>query len=443
MTERRARGNLWLLLAILPLVSVSCWFCLREDDSVESSPPPALAPTDVAQPEPTPLEPLTMPDGGLGDGGSDDAGVDGGVDAGQPRRRGEPTDAEIAAYVARWKEALAPVLGSFKPQPPKALLARASELNEVKDPTEKKNETPEVVDAGCQSGQHSLMLAARAPVDIVVAVDTSGSMFVGGLDAAAAFLARLEYRLVEGRVDYQLLVLAEPSQLRLTTDAGVTNAAVASNDGLDVLLRTATQFTPGWLRFIRPEVELRMVLVTDDAPYFRNTAASFIKRIETTFPGKKVNFTVLGGFGPVDRDTVLNPNDPIASNVCTSVDRPALVGVNAGTTYQSVAMQTGGLRGSLCSQLSGARLADVLAGARPTSRCEWPLHPAMRVRNAHAVDFRGAYISLIEEWKYENCGSQRRSYFLRPGGLALCPDTCTELESRRVQDVLIDVDCIP
>jgi hypothetical protein len=433
VTARRTRGNLWLLLALLPLVSVSCWFCLREDDSVAPAPsspepsPPSLTP--AATVEVTPIEVRDERDAGQ------DAGVDAGSDAGVldagVQRTNDPSEADIAAYIAKWRSALEPVLRSKKHIEPQASVSPEPKKRDVEEP-----------DAGCQPGRTSLLVKGAAAVDLVVAVDTSGSMMPAGLDAAADFLGRLEYRLVERGVDYHLIVLAEPDSLRLTTDAGVSRAVIGSNDGLDVLLRTARENAPGWLQFTRPEAVLKLVLITDDRPWNRQAAQTLSSRLAATLPMRSPSFNIVGGFDAPTINPLLWPGDPVSTQRCAGTMNGApLVGMDHGLAYQQVAVETGGFRASICVAESRARMIDVLSGVLDSApRCEWSLNPQVRVRELRAKDHDGNSMYLIPERGPEQCRNLQRSYYLAPPMLVLCPATCTEL-TQRATELSVDVDC--
>ncbi len=149
----------------------------------------------------------------------------------------------------KWRDALAPLLKQRKPGPVTAITAD--------------RDAPE--DAGCEPGTLSFPFAASRVVDHLVVVDTSGSMVPQGLQAASDWIGQLEFELANAGTEYHLLVLAEPTQLSLG-DAGVIQRRIGSHDALDVMLASASDDKPRWLKRLRDNSEVRIVLITDDKP---------------------------------------------------------------------------------------------------------------------------------------------------------------------------------
>lgn len=426
-TPRRRTGlNLWLVLAVLPIFAFTCWFSLREDDSVAPSPPSAT--TSIA-PQPPPSLVVETRDASV-DTGQLDAGLDGGAsdagfDAGVTRAR-EPTAADVAAYVARWRAALEPILRNARPIDPIAINREADAGVSVRK--------------RCIAGEHVLPMAPRNPLDLVVAVDTSGSMWGAGLDITADFIGRLEYQLVAQQTDYRLIVLAEPRVLKLTTDAGVTKASVQSHDGLDVLINTARDANPRWMQFVRDDSELRVLLITDDGPASGATEPDFTARLITAV-SRTHTFSVLGGF---KAKTALTQEQPIVRRErCQgSFNSKPMYGQDPGEVYQQVANVFGGVRASICDENS--RDALLLVFAQPPERsmkCEWTLHPEVQLIDVRARDARGTEVFLVREPSVEGCPGLRHSYVLRKPLLAMCPETCAELKLRDMNEVKLRIEC--
>ncbi|MBL8915864.1 MAG: VWA domain-containing protein [Archangium sp.] len=422
--RRRTGLNLWLVLAVLPIFSFTCWFCLQEDDSVAPPPPSVMTPGDVVLPEPLPTPRVESVDAGAA-AGLDVGAPDAGVDAGVTRAR-EPSEAEIAAYVAKWKAALAPVLRNSRPEEPKLLTSGA--------------DGGVALDAGtpCQPGEQRLAFTTQAPLDIVVVVDSSGSMFTAGLDIAADFLGRLEFDLLRAGRDFRLLVLAEPRVLKLTIDGGVLAARVQSHDGLDVLLDTATLAQPRWFDVVRPSSELHLLLITDDGPSFRATSEGFLAKFRQ-LPRPPASFSVLGGFGQPEFMTRDDPS--LAQGVCSSNFKGRTMhGLDPGVVYQEVSMALGGYRASICSELGRGALQGFYVGAgAPRTRCEWALPRNAEVFELRAMTPTGGRYLMRE--RIGQCRNLQRSFVFAPPLLTLCPETCTDLLTHGTDSLVVRVSC--
>ncbi len=336
-----------------------------------------------------------------------------------------PTADELEAYIRRWREALEPLLNPRSRQPAPVKIVRSEPEAKLKPP------------APCEPGTLALELLKTQLVDHVVAVDTSGSMYGGGLKAAADFLGRLEYGLAaEGR-EYRLLVLAEPQRL-LVVDAGVLRGAVvASHDGVDVMLASAFDQPPGWGRLLRPGSEVRLVLVSDDRPLFTDVTAA-VARLAAVTEGHRFTFSVVGGFSTTLDRPLLGPEDPPAAGRCRE---EGVFGVNEGLAYQRLASATGGSRASLCSTASRSALASTLvAEGQAVELCSWPLPPGIRPVEVRATGRLGTDY-LQSEYAPANCAQMRRSYLLEPGALTLCPTTCASLKTDRFVSVQVRYEC--
>jgi hypothetical protein len=137
------------------------------------------------------------------------------------------------------------------------------------------------------------------------------------------------------------------------------------------LMTTATAPEPNsWLALLRPASPVHIVVVTDDDPGWR-TSSSFLKHITQAAGGelgtvKAPQFQVHGllGMGVRGAESVVyDAEKPIVTVKCA---------VQPGVEYQRAAIQTGGLRGSLCSpagiQAFGAALVARI-GSATRQRC--------------------------------------------------------------------------
>lgn len=424
---RRALRRTWLLVA-LPLVAATCFLIERDE---RDAPPSASAPPVIA-PQAPPAEPATDfgtaevdasrdTDLDAGGGARLDAGggprLAGESDAGRATR--EPTEEELAAIVQRWKEALGPVLHAFRPLPPKLVTAER-----------RKPDAP----PACEDGTRHWPLARRPRVELVVGVDTSGSMWAGGLEAAADFLARLELQLNAQGGDWRLQVIAEPRRLKLPDAGVVVDRRIGSLDGFEVLLQTAPQWLPG----VERDAELRVVLVSDDSPPDGSDAAALSQRLSAEVGERPspVSFSIVGGFAPLPGKALLDAADPLSPDTCREM------GMSAGLTYQHLAMLSAGVRAPLCSAPARAAAAEVL-GLVPAfvTACRFTLEPGARVTHAVARHRDGHDLYLLPEPVPVQCPGLERSYVTSDGSFTLCPDSCAELVGSGFESIEAQVLC--
>lgn len=427
---RRSRGKLWLLMPALLMAAATCFLVEQDDEAASPRPEAPPAPAAAVTPPVVPAsdDDLVTVDASVDAG--DEAAVDAGSDArvadgpepGDAPR--EPTPEDVAALVARWKQALGPVLHARRPVPPKIVTAESH-----------KPDAP----PPCDSGPRSWPLARRPRVDLVVGVDTSGSMWGGGLDAAADFLGRLEHQLVLQGGDWRLQVVAEPRHLQLPDAGVVIDRHIDSLDGFEVLLQTA----PRWLAGVERDSELRVVLVTDDSPFDRSDAATLWRRLSAEVGERPAppSFSVVGGFDPLPGLALLGPTDPRSPGTCRT---PAFRGMSPGRTWQDLAVLSAGVRAPLCNVDGRAAAAEVL-GLVPAlvSACRFALEPGARVTHAIARHRDGHDLYLLPEPVPVQCPGLERSYVTGDDSFTLCPDSCAELVRSGFQSIEAQVLCAP
>jgi hypothetical protein len=387
----------WLGALTAIVLAWWCWPSCEPDVEVTAAEPTVVEP--VAEPPPLPVElpePVVV-----------DAGLEEIVDAGNVVVAPEPTPQDVEAYIAKWKKALEPLLSRSRRKP--AFMISSADAGVAKTP--------------CEPEREILIAERELPFDVLVAVDTSGSMGGPHLAQVARFLGTLEYEAVSRRRDARLLVLAATTTDLPVADAGVLNAMVSSNDGLEVLLGTARQ-GPGWLNALRPGVETRLILATDDGPEPTLKMEAVQPVLSELLADRPFSFNVIGGFTGT---RVLEPSARPSPRTCFSrVQR--VIGLDVGLLYQQLAISTGGLRASLCHDDSLVQLATRLATPLRTKRlCSANLDEGARVLDVAAVTPRGDSYPLYEERVAALCVGMRRTWLVEEKRLSLCPDTCAEL----------------
>lgn len=405
----------WPLL-LLPLAFVLAFVWCSE----EPEPPPPTKDLFVAEPEPLPPPPPPPEAPRPIDSGSSEAAP---LDAGlTPLVHKEP---DVEAYMQRWRDALAPLfrLGKQPTGVPQLIRAMA-------------HQEPDAGSEPCAPRVELLSLRARPRVDLVVVVDTSGSMY-RALPRVAQWLGELEGTIVERKRDVQLLVVADQRHLRTwkRVDAGGVNSPVGSDDALEVIFAGATRGTDRWTSALRPGAELRIVVVTDDNA--RGTGEDFVNRLTEVLGGTRFSFNLLGGLDSND-GMVIAPEQPITRTRCSA---EGINGLNSGEAYQEAAVFTKGLRAPLCWEKGRSQLLNALVEL-PTavSSCMLPLNsPGHRVVSVDAEGPNRAPRRLLEE--RASCYAMRRGYRVEGAMLALCEDTCAELRADGYEELEVMLEC--
>jgi hypothetical protein len=220
----------------------------------------------------------------------------------------------------------------------------------------------------------------RLPVDIIIALDNSGSMD----DEARAVEANINVNfaaiLQQTQVDYRVILVSEHRERDLQDTAicilsplstlsrcpsdqpGPTDrffqysTEIDSSDSFDVLLETYDgrraddfELAPnGWREWLRPGAQKVFVEITDDDA--NTSAAEFVDGLTALAPEhfgadpSQPGFVWHSIVGLVQRQTATDPYgpaDPIEERECGDV-------FNVGTTYQELSRSTGGLRFPIC-----------------------------------------------------------------------------------------------
>jgi len=280
--------------------------------------------------------------------------------------------------------------------------------------------------------------------DVVVTLDTSGSMFRALPEVSNWLATNFEPELRKEDGDARLIVVAD---LRLVerimrrdlrprwapSSSGINIPwAIQSRDSFEVLLKSAAAKKElSWLAATRPGSALHIVIVTDDDPVPR-TAWDFVGRLTTlaggalgTADAPTFHLHALLGYRPHPAAPVLRPEDDLATSVC---------GQRAGVDYQIVAQETGGLRSSSCNRVSLDAFTTALTQelhAAGAGRCHATLPadmPPERLTSVRATSTSGARYELTRVLDPLACPGQPQAYELAGQNLLLCPDSCLALK---------------
>lgn len=309
----------------------------------------------------------------------------------------------------------------------------------------------EPVDAGpgCDPGPVRIALHQTA-IDLVVAIDTSGSMYRTMPLVNEWLKTSLEGEFQKAGLDYQLMVLVDLEDFRdmvafaerrrrgekpvawAPSDAGVNlKGNVLSNNALEVLLASARQPQDSWLARLRPGVPTHLIVVTDDEPSPR-AAKTFLSELTQLAGGRlgrqdapTFKFHALLGMATTADHWVLAPDVPPA------IDK-APCGVNPGFAYQELAQKTGGLRASVCHAESlSAFTQGLLAPMRANVRCDSalpPNFPGDQVVSVRAVSFDNRATTLSRAFDRFNCEQSGTGYFVVNHQVQVCPESCRSLK---------------
>lgn len=304
-------------------------------------------------------------------------------------------------------------------------------------------------------------------VDVVIAVDTSGSM-VEEEDTIEAGLTSVVDALDDSGLDYRALLIADtplgpfestdpeapPGRLRFAP------IQIGSGSGLCVLKTVMEDREPPgpfrrWSAFARPGTFKQLVIFTDDEvgceglPENTRVAAerfdAALLAIDDDLFGdpseRAYRFHTVAGLGtPTGRGW--RPEELISGGTCATAVRP-------GIGYQHLSRISGGMRYSVCDGAGldtaledlPARLAD--DGA---IRCELTLTPP----RDHALLPDSVSVALSIEGEAVqadpvggDAACTNVGYRLDRGSLQLCAGTCERLDAAREAALDVSYDCVP
>ena len=416
---RTERKRHWVLLLVVVALGLG-WYW--HDEEAPSSPHSSSTVVDAEPTEPLP-QPVSEPDAAAAAVVVSVAPVDAGPAQAPSPNRPEPN---VEDFMRRWRAALAPLFRNARStKPAEVLHASPRERFEA--------------DAGVEPCKPKVQRFAFFPtprVDLVVVIDTSGSMS-RTLPKIARWLAELELEIVKSNADTQLLVVAKQRDLRRTpptVDGGSFNLRVGSTDALDVLIDNANAGTERWVDSLRTLADLHIVVVTDDAA--QGTGPDYVARLTQSLGGLRFTIHLLGGLETPDQG-LLDSDQPPAPRTCLGDGN---AGLDPGFAYQDAARLTNGLRAPLCYPASRRALLEALLRVRPQSAvCGWLLDARHRVERVDAVGPHRPSTGLVLE--RANCHGTRRSYRLAGPLLAMCEDTCAALQSEGYDGLEVKLSC--
>ncbi len=304
-------------------------------------------------------------------------------------------------------------------------------------------------DAACATVS-SQATAQKQPADIVIAVDTSGSMDEESAEVQQN-LNNFAAIIVGSGIDVHVVLIADasvcippplgagcPSDELLPAYRHVVQT-VNSNDGLQVILSTY----PQWKDSLRPGASKTIAIVSDDNSSM--SAQDFTNQLlaldPPTFQGFK--FDAIISFESPDVCTACFFNCAACSSACCN---QALfcepISADEGTVYKQLVQQTGGVIGDLCSQDFDPVFQDMATAvvSQSTISCFYDI-PA--IPDGGTLDPGKVNVSYTPGMGSSNtigyvpggaadCGAQNGGWYYddpqSPTQIILCPSTCTAVQ---------------
>ncbi len=332
---------------------------------------------------------------------------------------------------------------------------------------------PTMMDSACADTSAEATLV-RVPVDIVITIDSSGSMD-GEIDAVQRNIDdNLAAILEAGGVDYRVILLgAYPAicigmPLSGIADCGSPPSApisgerffhyersIASTNSFARILGTYALADPngvapmGWGGLLRPDATVAFMEISDDDSAmgfaeFDEQLLALSPHFGTAEMRNYRQHSIIGMVANAPPDTAWLPTDPVQRTNCT----PGSAGF--GADYQELSILTGGLRFPLCNNDSFDVIfrqiaEDVVRGAALGCSYE-PTRPP----GGESPDFdrvvvvyepgTGAPRSLRRVADLAAC-SGGGDYYVADLRIELCPDTCTAIEDDEAGSLAVHVAC--
>jgi hypothetical protein len=338
---------------------------------------------------------------------------------------------------------------------------------------------PTAPDAACATASASVEIVAQ-PVDLIVALDNSGSMDDEARAVEANINLNLAQILEDSGIDYRLILVSEHRE-RVLQDTAVCilsplstlsacpsdapgqsdrffqySIEVGSDDSFDVLLQTFDGreqddfgLAPGgWSEWLRPGAEKVFLEITDDDA--GGSAEDFLSELSALAPDvfgadpARPELVWHSIVGLAEQQLATAPyvaSDPVQTAEC---DGDVF---NAGVAYQELSRLTGGLRFPIC-EFAGydavfRRIAsDVVQGSRNACDFAVPAPPPGRALDLDtiAVSYSpgsgGAPRVLGRVLGADACGAD--AFFVDDAGVHLCSEACdvVSIDASAAVDVL-------
>ena len=350
---------------------------------------------------------------------------------------------------------------------------------------------PNVADEACADAEAEATLVKK-PADIIIAVDTSGSMG-GEADAVEARLNNDLATILDGAdVDYRIILVADfppvddghpdtdpvlcigaplapqdcsdPASLLQKPKNGPNfyhyDVHVNSVDALQILSREFNdplgdegtvsgpgQYEGGWGTLLRPDSQKHFIVISDDdantallddngiamtADGFKSAISAKFQQMHNT-PLDMRWHSIIGLKEKAD-GTAWRADEPVQSDNCTPVGTNAAV--NAGSVYQIMSKRSDGLRFPLCDNDNFDEIFQEVADS-VIEGVGLPCTYSPVVPDDTRVDFSkviGYFTPGVGDFlKLDQVGGVANcstdSFYVEDEALVLCPNTCDEVST--------------
>ncbi len=276
------------------------------------------------------------------------------------------------------------------------------------------------------------------PADIILVVDSSGSMGSAVDRIEEVLNGELAAVLESAGIDYQVILLANDVAIGppLSTSGRFHHHVTAIGSGDGASFHNVLETYPQWSAWLRPDAVKVFLHFTDSA----DGNGESIQNYEGTFdeilvrdhadqfgmvPGRRFVYHAIIGLMENDPQTdPWLPTDPIVNGTC---EAPELGRTGPGVGYQGVAVRTGGLRFPVCQfshfNVVFNTIADaVIALATPPCTYALPSPPV-----GEELDLNTLAVLYLKE------PGASPMYFERVSGPTTCRDGGFYLDSQSVR----------
>jgi len=306
------------------------------------------------------------------------------------------------------------------------------------DATDGRSITP-----GCAATQStSKDITTVVPADIIIAVDSSGSM-----DEEIVFVQQnlnsFSQQIIASGIDVRVIMIGDPGAVCIGAPLGSGTCPgdtklpnyvhipteVDSNDALNIIIQTY----PQWRQYLRPEATKSLFVVTDDdatdGP--NNSAAAF-----------RTNFTAL--------DPVMLAKWTLNGVYCFTECPDA---AEIGRVYVDLVAQTMGVAGDLCLQdfkpVFDALAKKIITTSGTKISCDWALAapPAGKTFAVDLVEVRRSSdggVNIIGRVNSAADCTMGGWYFdnnFNPTKILACPSTCTQVQGQGAGQIDVTFGC--
>ncbi len=313
-------------------------------------------------------------------------------------------------------------------------------------------------------GVSSTATAEKQPADIILAVDTSGSMSEESAEVQQN-LNNFATIITNSGIDVHVVLIADasvciPGPLGSGACGGADESlpayrhvvqTVNSNDALQVILTTYPQWQPS----LRPNATKTFLVVSDDDSDM--SASAFTSQLLALDPPTFQGFLFHGIVANSDVLDCFGFTCPM-NNPCCYAPGPfgcSSYGAAEGTVYKELAMQTMGISGDLCSQEFDPIFQDLAEGVISASQlaCEYaipepPMGETFDPAQVNVLYTPGGQMMPQPIYNVpggaQDCGPQGGWYYddpVNPTMIMICPASCDALQNDPMGKVDVEFGC--